>query len=214
MMRTDSLPYYRAAIEAMDTEIGRLFAAIGPEAMANTHVIYLGDNGTPGQVVQPPFTSRRAKGSLYNGGIHVPFVVAGPAVVNPGRDAHALVNGVDVYSTILELAGVDVAATIPPMVIQDSVSIVPYLANPDEAPRREWIVSELFTDQASRGEGKTIRGERYKLIRFSSGDEAFYDLADDPYEAVDLLDDDLSAEAQAGYDALNASLDALLATEP
>ncbi len=207
------LPYYKAAIEAMDTEMGRLFEAIGPEEMAKTHVIYLGDNGTPSQVVQAPFGGGRAKGSIFNGGVHVPMVIAGPAVSSPGRDQEAVVNGVDIYATILELAGVDVESAIRPNVTIDSVSMVPYLIDPDATPRRNWIVSELFSTRGGNGEGKTMRDARYKIIRFSNGAEAFYDLSVDPYEGTNLLASDLSPEHSAAYESLGARLTALLATE-
>jgi arylsulfatase B len=211
--RENPLPYYKAAIEAMDSEIGRLFAAIGPEEMARTHIIYVGDNGTPGRVIQAPYEQEKAKGSLYNGGVHVPLIIAGPAIHTPGRDVDALVNGTDLFATTLELAGVDPSTTIPANITHDSVSMLPYLMDPTTAPQRTWIMSELFSPQSMASDGKTIRDETYKLIKFSNGNQAFYDLSVDPYEATDLLlMGALTAEQQAGYDQLSDSLTGLLAT--
>jgi len=42
-------PYYFAMIEAMDSEMGRLFKSIPEEEKKNTVVIFVGDNGTPGE---------------------------------------------------------------------------------------------------------------------------------------------------------------------
>src|SRR6185369_15033160 len=53
-------PYYEAMAEAMDTEFGRLLKTID---RSNTVIIFVGDNGTPPEVVQPPFVAARAKGS-------------------------------------------------------------------------------------------------------------------------------------------------------
>src|SRR5205085_10475603 len=59
-------PYFEAMVEAMDLEMGRLLAAVD---RTNTHVIFLGDNGTPGQIIQPPYLSSRGKDTLYEGEI-------------------------------------------------------------------------------------------------------------------------------------------------
>jgi len=206
-VRENPLPYYKAAIEAMDSEMGRLFRAIGPDEMARTHIIYVGDNGTPGRVVQAPFDQTRSKGSIYNGGMQVPLIVAGPAIETPGRAVNALVNGTDLFATIIEMAGLDVAATIPPNVTHDSVSLMPYLRDPNAEPIRGWIMSELFSPQPMATDGKTIRDERYKLIKFSNGNQAFYDLEVDPYEDNDLLlMAPLSADHQARYNGLESTL--------
>lgn len=58
------LPYYMAMIEAMDSEIGRLLNTMSEEERENTVIIFIGDNGTPGQVVQD-YASQRAKGSIF-----------------------------------------------------------------------------------------------------------------------------------------------------
>ena len=98
---------YRKALEALDTEMGRLLEAINP---ARTQILLMGDNGTPGQVVQAPFGNGNAKGDLYNGGIHVPMIAKGPLVtVTPGSSTDTLVHCIDIFSTILEIAGIDEA---------------------------------------------------------------------------------------------------------
>src|SRR6185503_3037006 len=50
--------YFEAMVEAMDTEIGRLLAAVN---RTNTHIIFIGDNGTANQVIQPPYSTMKAK---------------------------------------------------------------------------------------------------------------------------------------------------------
>lgn len=50
------LPYYLAAIEAMDIEIGRLLESLPEKERENTVIIFTGDNGTPAQVTQTPFS--------------------------------------------------------------------------------------------------------------------------------------------------------------
>ena len=67
---------YLAAAEAMDSELGRLLASLPEAVRSNTVVVFMGDNGTPRQVVQAPYHRSQAKGSLYQGGINVPMVIA------------------------------------------------------------------------------------------------------------------------------------------
>jgi arylsulfatase A-like enzyme len=199
---------YRAAIEAMDTEIGRLLDSLDAETRANTTIIYLGDNGTPGTVAQAPVDSAHAKGTLYEGGVHVPFVIQGPTVVQGGRSVDAIIDVSDVFATVLRLAGVDQATLDAQTTTTDSVSLTPYLADPEQTPLRAWTVSELHTSQTSEDQpGKAIRDARFKLILFQDGREELYDLLADAWESTELIGSGaLDTEAQAAYDDLSAIL--------
>ena len=193
------LDYYHAMIEAMDTEIGRLLAALPDRA--NTHIIFLGDNGTLGSVIQPPLTSTRGKETLYEGGIHVPFIISGPAVTKPNRTNDTLVNPVDVFPTILEMAGSSVSAVVPATVTIDGQSLMAALQTTNVLYRRSY--SELFGDAiATNVGGQALRDERYKLIRFTSGEQRFYDLQSDPVELTNLLAATLTATQQQYRDRL------------
>lgn len=96
---------YRAIVEAMDKEIGRLLQHVDLE---NTHLVFIGDNGTSNLVAYPPVDPRRAKNTAYEGGIRVPLVVSGPAVPEQrkGERSGALINTTDLYQFIAELADV------------------------------------------------------------------------------------------------------------
>lgn len=61
--------YYFASLEALDKEMGRLLTSISPEVLANTTVIFVGDNGTPAEVIQAPYSAEKAKNSVYQGGV-------------------------------------------------------------------------------------------------------------------------------------------------
>ncbi len=188
--------YYNAAIEAMDTEIGRLLGAVD---LAKTTVIFLGDNGTPGQVLQTPYSSGHGKDTLYEGGVRVPLIIRGPDVVSPGRTSDVLVHVVDIYSTILELAGISVAGTVPSGTVLDSQSLLPLLMNQSVTRTRNY--SEEFDTAAPTFGGRMLRDDRYKIIRNRSGTDEFYDVLADPYEATNLLAAGVSAMSAAnqGY---------------
>jgi arylsulfatase A-like enzyme len=195
-------PYFEAMVEAMDTEIGRLLSVVD---RANTHIIFLGDNGTEPNVIQPPYSSSRAKYTLYEGGIRVPLVIAGPAVVKPGMTNHTLVHAIDLFATILEMAGINVAATVPASITVDSQSLLPALQGAPDLPR--YVYAELFaTNSPTPSDGRSLRNRQFKLIRFNSGREEFYDLLADPYERVNLLARGLNGVQRSHYYALTMKL--------
>ncbi len=177
--------YFDAMTEAMDTEIGRLLAALPNRT--NTHIIFLGDNGSVGNVIQPPFSSTRGKSTLYEGGTHIPLIISGPAVVNPNRTNDTPANMVDIFATILELAGTSVSGSVPANVTVDGQSLLPVLKTNDLTLAR-YAYSELFgSGYSANVSGRALRNAQYKLINFTSGTNEFYDLIADPYEKTNLL---------------------------
>ena len=204
-------PYFAAMIEAMDTAIGRLLDSLDPETRENTYVIFMGDNGTDSDVVREPYEVDRAKGTIYQGGIHVPLIVTGPGV-DRGASSESLVNSTDLFFTILEMAGIDVGATLPSGVATDSVSFLPYLTDTSVESRRDWIYADVFPGNFDGVENAdyAIRNARYKLLRHQ-GREEFYDLLEDPFEHNDLLGGGLSEVETSSYQALRAQLTALRA---
>ena len=169
---TTPLPYYLAAIEAMDYQIGRLLDSMDSEERENTVLIFIGDNGTPGMVAQSPFSRRRAKGSLYQGGVNVPLFVTGPAVSRTGTD-ESLINGTDLFATISAIAGVEAET------VNDSKNFKSLLELPNVG-FRDFIFAETLNSW-------TVRNEQYKLLQNEGGDQEFYDLQTDPYENDNLL---------------------------
>jgi arylsulfatase A-like enzyme len=137
------LPFYKAAIQAMDREIGRLLAGLG-NALASTDVFFLGDNGTPVQVVEPPYVAGKVKGTTFEGGIHVPLIVAGPSVYRGGRESTALVSAVDLFATFAEICGVQPARVVPPGTRLDGISFLSQLRQPGKASARTLVFSEVF----------------------------------------------------------------------
>lgn len=196
--------YYEAALEALDTELGRLLASINTN---ETSILFLGDNGTPGRVIQPPYAQGRAKDSLYEGGVRVPFVIAGPDVANPGRTNDAVVHCVDVYATVLELAGVNLATAWPLALPFDSRSLLPIVLGETFAPAEDAVLMENSDAAQSNESGRAARRGSFKLLRFSTGNEEFYDLAGDPLENTNLLAGALNAAQQTALDGLRARLD-------
>ena len=167
------LPYYLAMIEALDTEMGRLINSMPEEEKENTVIIFIGDNGTPNQVVQE-YSSQRAKGSVYQGGINVPMIISGKDVARINDIEDALISTTDLFATISELSG-----NISPQ-INDSKSFKEVLKFSNTGIRK-YNYSENDTDNY------TIRNSTHKYIHFTNGNEALFDLSNDPLESVNLL---------------------------
>ena len=206
----DPRPYLAAMVEALDTEIGRLLDSIPPAVLAETVIMFVGDNGTAPEAAPPPLDPFKVKNTVYEGGIHVPLIVSGPVVVEPGRQVTALVNTTDLFATVAELANVDLATLSLPTL--DSVSIVPYLADAGQAPLRRTVFSERFAPNGSNPSQfeRAIRNDRFKLIVRHAGPDELYDLSLDPLELNPLPLDQLDPLQQANYDQLQLELTTLL----
>ncbi len=199
-------PYYEAMAESLDTTVSNLLAFLGP-AVSNTTIIFFGDNGTPPKNIQPPYTTNQCKGTLYEGGIRVPLIITGPPVANPGRSTDALVSTVDLYATILELAGVNLAATLPTNLVIDSQSLVPIITNAAFVPPERYLLSENFAfNLPDTLAGRAVRNRQFKLILLDNGVQEMYDLAADPYEHNNLLRGRLDLTQQGAYVALLSRL--------
>ncbi|MEM6929287.1 MAG: sulfatase-like hydrolase/transferase, partial [Myxococcota bacterium] len=156
-----------AMVEAVDTEIGRLLAALSPEVRERTVIVYASDNGTEGTVARPPLEPDRAKGTTYDGGVRVPFVVSGPVVAEPGTTNDALVHLVDVLPTFADLVGVTPSAPL------DGASLLPVLE--DASVSRERVFTEGFypngpirrsRDDAGEYVERMLRDREHKYVRW------------------------------------------------
>ena len=176
-IEANPLPYYLAMLEAMDTEIGRLLNSMSSEEKENTVIIFVGDNGTPNQVVQE-YNSKRAKGSLYKGGINVPMIISGNNITRLNETEDALINLSDLYTTIANIAGVNVSY------INDSYNFNDLLSVSNEGVR-EYLYSEAGENLNYLN--KTIRNNTHKYILFEDGSESLFDLSKEPLETKDLL---------------------------
>ncbi len=148
--------------EALDYEIGGFMVQAGlasynsdgqlvydPKA-SNTYVIFISDNGSLGTVVKVPFDPTRAKSTAYQTGVWNPGIVAGPNVVDPGRQVNAMVNVVDLYHLVGELAGINVDQAVPRAL--DAQPLLPYLENPDQTEIRTTNYTEIGTNEHANGE--------------------------------------------------------------
>jgi arylsulfatase A-like enzyme len=190
----DPIPYYMAAIEAMDFQIGKLLDNIPEDERNNTVIIFIGDNGTPNQVAQSPYSSSKVKSTLYQGGINVPMFISGSSVSRNGID-ESLITSTDLFATIAQIAGSTENE------INDSKSFKSLLKQ--ATLTREYQYSELADGTDDQW---TISNGRYKIIVNSNGVKELYDLVNDPYENNNLLNGTLSTIEQNAKSELETEL--------
>jgi len=186
-------PAYAAMIESLDENVGRLLTTLEETGVADrTVVILTGDNGGFLPATNTNLGLRDGKGSVYEGGVRVPFIVRWPGVTRAGTTCDVPVIGCDVHPTILEMSGQKAA----PGQIIDGVSIASLLRNGGAA--RGWKRRELYWHYPHyHSSGATpysaIRRGDWRLIEFhEDGRRELYDLKTDPEEKLDRVRDKAS----------------------
>jgi arylsulfatase A-like enzyme len=164
-------------VSAMDDAVGRVTAALRAEGLdGNTLVFFLSDNGGhPAANAARNGQLRGQKGTVYEGGIRVPFVVKWTARLPAGGTYSQPVVSLDVMATALAAAGVKT----PPGVALDGVDVVPHLRGDDTTPPHEALYWRFVNHWA-------VRHGRWKLTAPAGEPEGLYDLAADVSESTDV----------------------------
>ncbi len=173
-----------ACNEDMDTAIGQVLdkiTALGIEK--NTYVIYTSDHGAQGRNANEPL--RGGKGTIWEGGTRVPFIVSGPDIAANTFSA-LRASGEDLLPTVADLAGIK---SWPARV--EGGSLAPILrATPDaqiKRPRASFVVHFPHYDLDETGPASSIYTANYKLVRAYENDGLqLFDLAKDSGETRDL----------------------------
>jgi len=117
-------PTYAAMIASVDESVGRVLALLDELKLADkTLVIFSSDNGGVGGYVREGVKTagdvtdnaplRGGKGMLYEGGIRVPYIFRWPGKIPAGTVCDQPINSVDLYPTLLEVAGTEPPANYP-----------------------------------------------------------------------------------------------------
>jgi arylsulfatase A-like enzyme len=192
----------RAMTNSMDTIISKVLNAVN-NVDPNTYVIYLGDNGTwmfgdKREFIDNMYITRqgRGKGTAYESGARVAMAIRGPGIA-AGSQCDEPIHGLDLFATILKLAGLDVPKTVPNRngdgsVAVDSVSLTPILFDGASGLRdldKGYLLTETINPLAGNQPQVGARNATYKLLCTNKVDTAsciFYNLIDDPIEEYPL----------------------------
>lgn len=132
-------------LNVLDYADMRLHAVLDVIDLATTYVVYWADNGTPDSARIETSPSGYWKGTTYEGGIRVPFAVAGP-LVKPGVSSR-LVSCMDIPATISELTGHQALRGFP-----DSHSFADELGSEwNGEPERTWLMAERYDVPCNSG---------------------------------------------------------------
>lgn len=195
---------YYAATSYVDAQIGRVLAELERLKLdSNTIVILWGDHGW-----HLGDHGQWCKHTNYEQATRIPLLVAAPQpLARAGARTRALVESVDLYPTLCELAGVEPPAGL------DGRSFAAQLKDP-AAPGRDHVIHVYPRNRPGTGQvlGRAIRTERYRLVEWkkpgaepASAELELYDYQSDPLETRNLV-----AEAPE----VVAQLRAMLATHP
>lgn len=174
--------HYYAFMTSIDAQIGRLIAYLKQNDLYdNTVIIFSSDHGESlgihGGLCDKAFF-------MYEETCRIPLLIKPAKTSGEGRQEEHFAGTCDIYSTILELSGVQRGEAE-----RDGRSLLPLVNGEPEAEWRDHVVTEgagleqvLFTQ-------RMLRKGSYKYV-FNCGDiDELYDLAKDPHELVNLLHD-------------------------
>jgi arylsulfatase A-like enzyme len=184
---TQNNPIYAAMTESVDESVGRVVKKLADLGLdRKTLVIFTSDNGglSVREGANTPATTnaplREGKGFLYEGGIRVPLIVAGPGVEKPGRVSDVPVSSIDFFPTVLDLCGLTTESK------PDGVSLVPVLKGGGLKRDALYWHYPHYANQGGRP-GGVVRAGDMKLIEFYENDRReLYDLKRDPGESRNL----------------------------
>ena len=216
----DSVARVYAMVTNIDTNVGRLLKAVDDRGLAgNTIVVFLTDNG-PAQV---RFNAglRGWKGSVYDGGIHVPCTIRWPGHFQPGRVVEPIAAHVDLLPTLLAACGV----SAPRDRQIDGMSVLPLLRGIQTAgwPERTLFFQWQHADRPELGRAFAARAQTYKLLRREPLPGArgtppleLYDMEHDPFELHDVaaLHPDVVAKLYTSYQAWFKDVTSTRGAEP
>jgi len=193
-------PTYAAMIASVDESVGRVMKKLDDLKLSdNTILIFTTDNGGVGGYIREGIKRgggditdnaplRSGKGSLYEGGTRVPFIVRWPGVIEPGATRDIPTIHVDIYPTLLELGG-----AAKPKHVLDGESLVSVWKSSNASLKRDAIYQHF---PGYLGAGKEywrttpvtlIQQGDWKLLEFlEDGHLELYNLKDDIGESKNL----------------------------
>ncbi len=180
--RECKLAYY-AAISFVDAQIGHVLDAVDRLGLAeNTIIVFWSDHG-----FHLGEHGLWMKQSCFEEAARVPVIIVRPGHPNAGKTCHKLVELVDLYPTLADLAGLKAPAKL------EGFSMKPLLEKPEAA---EWNHAAFTQVQRNGFPGYSIRTERWRYTEWDLGEKGreLYDHDADPQETHNLAGEAGSAK--------------------
>lgn len=162
------IPEFAAMTEDMDIGIGILLDKIQELGISDhTYIIFMSDNGGRSsmpiggeQVIARNYPLRDGKGTMYEGGIRVPFVMVGPGI-SENSFSDVPVTGLDILPTLADLSGFD--QNLPEAL--DGGSLTPVVFNNGKGEVKRSHPFLVFHHAVNRTPQSAIREGNYKLVK-------------------------------------------------
>lgn len=187
---------YYAATSYTDAQIGKVLAALDELGLAkNTYVVLWGDHGW-----HLGDHGMWCKHTNYEQATRIPILIIGPGI-QPGQRSASLIETVDLYPTLVELAGLPIPETGIPGMGLDGKSLVPILKDPSRKVNDYVLHAYPRSEKQEEGGkrkiiGRAVRTDRYRLVEWKEpgmpADKAaieLYDYETDPLEKKNLAKD-------------------------
>ena len=170
---------YAAMVSSVDDGVGMVLDKLKElNIHENTLVVFLSDNGGPhtknGSNNDP---LREGKGSLYEGGIRVPFAMQWPGRLQGGQVYHEPIISLDIFAIAAEYAGVK------PKNKLDGVNIIPFINEEKEGAPHEKLFWRKFDSNSI-----AVRSNDMKLVSMNGAAEELYNISADISEQNQLND--------------------------
>lgn len=183
---------YAAMVTRWDRDMGDLMDLLVDLGIDdNTIIMLTSDNGPTGNIggYDPAFFNgtgglRGSKGSLYEGGIRVPFIARWPGKIPPNTTSDYPIASWDIFPTVLAMTIAESSAEL------DGVSFAPTLL--DEGTQE--VRSHLYWEYHAGSGKQAVRMGDWKGVRLNAdgnpdGIIELYDLANDPNESTNVVDE-------------------------
>lgn len=172
---------FAAMVSAMDDGVGRVMESLRRNNIEeDTLIFFLSDNGATNKFAGNNGELRGWKGSLFEGGLRVPFAMQWKGTIPAGQTFEHPVISLDIFATIAEITGVAIAEERP----LDGKNLIPHVTGENTNPPHE----TLFWSKRDFG-GFAMRHGSTKMVapsRYQEKSPKLYNLDSDISEQVDL----------------------------
>lgn len=171
-----------ASLLAVDEAVERIVTTLTDTGeLDNTVFIFTSDNGVA-------MGEHQLRGKLcpYEQCLRIPLVIADMRTAGSAIVADAMVTNLDVAAMTLDLAGIDPSLSMPDATLVDFTA-------PITSSRDHFFIEMYGPGNSATPLGLPpwigVRTATAKYVRFGTGGEALFDLAGDPWELVNVVDD-------------------------
>ena len=184
-LRREYMQAYHACVSFIDAQLGSVIKALRESGhwedtviiFTSDHGYHLGDHFLWGKV------------TLFDIGARVPFLVRAPGLTAVGTQSQAMVELIDIYPTLCDLAGLE-----SPDFLQGN-SLRPLLNHPERLGKKKHVYTVV---RRGPNLGHAIRSQRWRYAQWPDGEE-LYNLTNDPEEKHNLAGKDNQTERLAEF---------------